>query len=277
MTTMSEPARIDTYCPIFPGFYGTMFEGLEYAEADELANVFSCNGVALSSHSLCDIANDSRCVDWDYSRYHRDYTERIVSAVSDNLSDLGVKLEFQTLASPREYNFRNDVGNVAAVIEKPDDFKMDLLAFLLDHDDEFEAYIRKRFTSGPGFISFHDNDHGAWLEELRNWNPETDGYDSTRFGTLLEFYLQEEKEFDTWALYYAVEAPDLFAYCSGPLIDAANNPRKEWIEACRQFDRYAEEKHATNFKAVLEQQKGHEEALVEMIRDWCNKRKARNK
>jgi len=273
----SEPVRIDTYCPIFPGFYGTMFEGSEHAEADAIASVFSCAGVELSERALCDIANDSRCVDWDYSRYHRDYTERIVSAVSHELADLGVKLEFQTLASPREYNFRNDVGNVVAVIENPEAFRMGLLAFLLDHDDEFKAYIRKRFTSGPGFISFHDNDHSVWLEELRNWNPATDGYDSTRFGTLLEFYLLEEEEFDEWALFHTVEAPELLEYCSGPLLEAANDPHEDWLVACRQFDKYAEEKHATNFRAVLEQQKGHEEALVEMIRTWCNKRKAGKK
>lgn len=278
-----EPVRVETYCPIFPGFYATVFEVNEWREAEEISNILANNNVEISPRALVDLATDCRVITWDYTQYYRDYTEKIVEAVSHQLAGLGVRLEFESLTSPREYNYYNDVGNVCAIIDKPGDFKMDMMAFLLDHDGEFKSFIRRRFTSGPGFISFHSSDHGEWLDELRNWEPGTEGYDSTRFGTLLEFYLLggwrdsdghalypsvEALYHQVEALYHSVEAPDLLEYCSGPLLDAANKPREEWVAACRQMEAYAKEKEG-RYATINKQREGHEDNLVGLIRRWC--------
>lgn len=85
-------------------------------------------------------------------------------------------LEFESMSSPREYNFETDkiFAYIPAVIVRR--------LFKISRDNMhamLAATIQERFTSCSGFISFYSNDIAAWLEKpVESW-------DHNELGTLL--------------------------------------------------------------------------------------------
>ena len=263
-------AVIPTFCPVFPGFYSTVFDMGERFEANELSCVLEEAGVPVRADRLIDIAADET-IDWDYTAYHREYAASVVRVVSAALAPLGVSLRFECVASPREYNYLNDVLNVEAVIPSPEDFKQVLLGWLLDNEEEFAEYLKEHFESYDGFISFHSSKTDEWLEELRNWDPAA-GYDPARFGSLLDCYLLIEEGFDQYELYHTAYEPNLPEYLPGYVDLAIKELKRDYAKACVTMERYAAEK-AHRADSVERQRVAHEETLVQRLRELCIKHK----
>lgn len=75
-----------------------------------------------------------------------------------------VEFKFNRLDSPREYNFTNDEIIVDATFPKP----IQIWRKIVEHKAAIEKYIKERFTSRDGFISFVSNDINEWREDYNN-------------------------------------------------------------------------------------------------------------
>ncbi len=109
--------------------------------------------------------------------------------------DLG--LRFESMKSPREYNFTSDV--IYAYIDE------EVVRRLLDDLEESKLadMIRERFTSCDGFISFYPNRIDRWKEKpLEEW-------DYNEVGTILEAYVAQVEDFE-WDVYSAMTDRNIF-------------------------------------------------------------------
>lgn len=107
----------------------------------------------------------------DYRACYGKIAEAYVDAFSWYFKDaLGIdlQLKFESMSSPREYNFTTD--RLFAYI--PDDVVEDLFRRSeADGHKSLQAVLKERHTSYDGFISFYSNDLTEWLEKpLDEWD-----------------------------------------------------------------------------------------------------------
>lgn len=138
--------KIETDCPLFPGFYNTMFEPSEENE------IYSHN----QEHDT-DLSYDD--FTWDYDDYQERVASAFVSSFEREFKDImpGIDIKFQKVVSPKEYNFRNDSIN----IEVNMNFN-NFMEIVNENKENIRDYIRQNYTSRDGFISFHSNVVEDW-------------------------------------------------------------------------------------------------------------------
>jgi hypothetical protein len=159
--------KILSFLPVFNGFYGTWFE---------------CNDE--ENYIEDDFTFDDYI--WDYKKYYNEVSENCVSIIETKLNELGfgsIKIKFDNLYSPREYNFTNDSINCTYTLNKTT--LKNVYLYLKENKEAFEVYIKEHFTSYSGFSSFYSNDVNVWLKqgELDVEN------DAVILGTLFDFIL----------------------------------------------------------------------------------------
>lgn len=175
--------KFETFCPLFPGFYGTIFE-YEGEENDI--------GEYNMEHET-DLNWDD--FNWNYKDYHNRVAKAFVNRLESELNAIfPVKIEFQELISPREYNFANDSINVKVELN----LKV-LLTHIKARKEQATKYFKDKYTSYSGFISFHSPDIDNWL------NPSYIIQDSKhRIGALLDCLCSIEIDRDD--IYYWVDS-----------------------------------------------------------------------
>lgn len=151
---------INTWLPVFPGFYGTIFESdnEEQYEIDEI-------NFERSKKGLTDLKLDR--FEFDYEEYQNRIAKDCVSFIEDKLKGFVEKIEFQEVVSPKEYNFANDSINIG--IHLSNDNKKDIIGYILDHKEAFNDYIGEKYTSYDGFMSFYSNNPNDWIINFNDW------------------------------------------------------------------------------------------------------------
>ena len=155
---------IESYLPVFNGFYNTDFEPSEDHIIEEPYNFDD--------------------YDFEYDTYRIDMAKACCNAIERELKDLGISVEYQSIYSPKEYNFKTDSINVKYRLSK-NSAKL-LNKYLKDNIEAFTSYIHEHCTSRSGFISFFSNDVNDWFNEYTHNKLETS------FGTMLDFYFENE-------------------------------------------------------------------------------------
>jgi len=168
--------KVETYLPVFPGFYGTLFEPEEDQEIDSINYNRSEKGLPEITYDDCK---------WDYEE-HRNRVARACCGVIEHelkgIIDKNIDITFQDIHSPREYNFTNDSINV--------EIDLDInktKEYLKENEDEFAEFLKERFTSRSGFISFFSNQVIDWYNLIDN----QEKYE-TVIGSVLDFILENE-------------------------------------------------------------------------------------
>lgn len=139
----------ETFCPLFPGFYGTHFE---YDNEDSDIDWYN-------EENKTNLTWDN--FEWDYADYHQRVSKAFVNKLESELQYLlPVKFEFEELRSPKEYNFRNDSINIKTELNL-----RQLIDLIRDRKDKAADYFKDTYTSCDGFISFHSSDITDWLNE----------------------------------------------------------------------------------------------------------------
>lgn len=177
-TDTVKPLQVDTWLPVFSGFYGTIWE-TDSDEEMELENI----NEERKKKGLEPIEWD--VVEWDYKEYKTGVVEGITSRIDADLRAMGLVfgVRFQELRSPREYNFANDSIDVEILITRANTKK--ILAYLKEHSAEFSEYLKERYTTRSGFISSYSPDVETWLDG------ETTAH-SHKLGSVLQFILENE-------------------------------------------------------------------------------------
>lgn len=140
--------KFDTFCPLFPGFYNTVFQP---SEGDEIHSYNQENGTDLGYDDF----------NWDYDEYYRRVAKAFTSRLETELSRfIRLKIKFQNVVSPREYNFSNDSINISVSVSLTG-----LIKLIRERKDQAEGYIVETYTSCSGFTSFHSNNINDWLKK----------------------------------------------------------------------------------------------------------------
>lgn len=173
-----DALKVDTWLPVFSGFYGTIWEtdGAEEQELYEINSQRKKNG----KESI-----EWDAVKWSYEEYRETVVKGITRRIEKDLKKMGLVsgITFQELRSPREYNFANDSINIEIQITKTNTKK--IYAYLNSHIAEFSAYLKDKYTSYDGFFSSYSNNLSAWL------GGDTLGH-GHKLGSVLQFILWNE-------------------------------------------------------------------------------------
>ena len=182
----------------FSGFYYSVHD----ANCDDALRTAFSDALGATREDIFYLAQ--RKVDW--SAVH----EKYAAEYSENFADeFHIKMEFESMKSPREYNFSTDIiyctiepGEVQRIFTAVDKSILDEVA-------------RETFTNRSGFISFYNPD-------FSNWGAITE-WDHNQVGALIRAYvLQQNPDFDQWGENGLMEN----AQCNGHLENwiFASNP-----------------------------------------------------
>lgn len=185
----------------FSGFYESLWSGEIDQVAEQEAEHFADErqqeeGIAkelrLSADEFSSILFDVT----DYGAAYLDVAKRYVQEFNDIASDetgIALSLEWESMSSPREYNFTTDRLFAHIPIEAVE--ALFALSASEDHK-RLRACIVERFTSRDGFSSFYSNDLDDWLDKsVSEW-------DHNELGTLL-MCLVEREDLDM-DIFYAI-------------------------------------------------------------------------
>lgn len=206
------PPALRLTCIPFAGFYESIFSELcesqlhYMTECPEKLTGEECD-------ELASLAYDVQ----DFSALRHDVAREYAGAFSEWFKeetgfDLG--LQFESMTSPREYNFTTD--RIFCFIA-PDTVKR--LYRKETNKDIFAAVVKERFTSRDGFASFYSNDLTEWLIEGK---PES--WDHNQIETLIIAKLKQ----------HGIEADSLYGFDSplfSRLQDMQGNGRFDCLES----------------------------------------------
>lgn len=194
----NEKIETSTWLPVFPGFYGTLLDGERlYEDATEYI-MDTIEPVELSEcmvkHLYISKANDKLMED-----YRDSVSRQCVNMIEQELKKLGYLEEiiFETIVSPKEYNFMNDSINIKVIFSANNVER--IKAMLKEHADEWKEYLKSRYTSCSGFTSYHNN-----YPEADEWQVEKALQDRHNAGAILDFICAENSITDE-TLYYFCE------------------------------------------------------------------------
>ncbi len=159
--------KIETWLPVFNGFYGS---GLEDDHDLEWSLFDSPHGL---NKKLLDFVMDNVYDCIDYSAYHQAMAKEITDSVCYELMDQGLitKWKFQDLGHDDgiDIEITADINHLIGLCKK--------------HPD-FEQYIKATYTSYSGFNSYHTNDPELWLENISDRNQ------NHKIGSMLQFLIE---------------------------------------------------------------------------------------
>jgi hypothetical protein len=172
----------------FSGFYSSLHD----SELDIcLERLFDRDGMGANA-DLVDAARN--VIDWPC--VHEAYAAEYVSGLRHEYQ---IELKFESLTSPKYYNFETD--RIFAWIDRESLAK---IARAVPRAALRKA-IKARFTSRSGFISHYEPDLSDWPARLSDW-------DHNQIGTLLGVYLDQEAAgcgsdgFDAYREYEVMES-----------------------------------------------------------------------
>jgi hypothetical protein len=190
--------KIETYLPLFSGFYNTIWNDSE----DWDYEFFECVEIPenLKKYDLQDVSDEAL-----YSVNHQEREKDVVLSICETLPKfcpLIKSIELEEVISPREYNFYNDSADVII------DVDMKSLQKWIDENEDFlDRYFKKRYTSYDGFWSRYPDSYGGWDMETDQFT----NLDGHYLGSILEAWFIQNKitELD---IYYDVDIYSSFDY-----------------------------------------------------------------
>jgi len=123
----------------------------------------------------------------DWNKYHKHIAKEMCNEVESLLCEFVNEIHFDSIVSPRFYNFGNDSINCDIEI-----YVGKIEKYVSENKEAFNKYIRDRYTSRDGFISHYENDGDQFLH---GWHD-----DSHKVGAVLQFICENEGHEEPWDL-----------------------------------------------------------------------------
>lgn len=238
---------IETYLPVFTGFYNTIFEGQTESEMEYINEQRAEKG--LQEITDCDI-------EWNYKEYEYDVCKQCTDFIFGFFNSMQMieSMEMQNIVSPKEYNFRNDSINISVQLAPENCLK--IKEYINNHLKEFRAYLKDNYTSCSGFYSSYSDDADVW-------NEDTDGFSDFSanghyLGSILQFICNCENV-DDETMFYSLEANltavDIEFECSKIKCDVCGEfytPEKSLFEEYEELKRVQLENLRFNFEGCFE-------------------------
>ena len=160
---------IESFLPVFCGFYETIFSPSEENVIEEPFNFDN--------------------YDFYYDDYRNEIARACVNGISKQLAEYGIKglkIEYQSIHSPKYYNFETDTIHVKYKLTLKCIASINI--YLKENKEAFDKYIVRHYTSYDGFMSSWSNNSEVWHNEYL-----TDAKDLRHcFGAVLEFIFENE-------------------------------------------------------------------------------------
>ena len=179
--------KVQTFLPVFNGFYNTLFEDILDNATDNAIEWYNeDNKNSLNYDNF----------DFDFITLQNEICKDAVSKIEEKLNEIGINcsIKYDTLISPREYNFSNDSINIEINFKK---FSR-VIEILEQNYNSFSQYTKEHYTSRDGFISNYSSYASDWMEDLRE-DAENEAH---KVGAVLDFILQEVEEYKDENLYF---------------------------------------------------------------------------
>ena len=181
--------------PYFTGFYGYEL----FTELDDMSG-FEYNHPELYNE-LCErgLIRDFTEKIYDLIDWSKTY-ENISKQLVDNVywgifSDRVEGVDYHSLHSPKYYNYSTD--EIYMKMSITDDQLYDIEMFCFgEMKGAFEGYLKYKYTSCSGFISFIPNNLPEFKEEYREYKRTEDENFETYLGILFEFIFTQESRFE---------------------------------------------------------------------------------
>jgi hypothetical protein len=187
----------------FAGFYESWYSG----ELDHVQERFVEYEVEKNPGLNPDIPNEAlwHCADYGkaYDHIARAYVDQFNQHLIDEY-ELDLDLKFESLQSPREYNFQTD--RIFCEISEENVRKLREAV----SDPALRQAIRERFTSRSGFISSYPN-------HLEDWPP-LEQWDHNELGTLLVALLDDDEGWD-WKIWERMQDRNVFDVAFDKCVD----------------------------------------------------------
>ncbi len=193
--------KIKTYLPVFPGFYGTLFEG-------DIESFSDGENDYIKEDYFFDAEKNKDFYIGDFIK-NREYEARVGKLACDfiekELSEYTEKIEFESIDSPKEYNFSNDSIN-CTVTPKIEAIK----SFIYENKEKYEQFLIDNFKSRSGFMSFFAYDFESWKEYTKDFTDYSEK--GVYLGSILQF-ICEQLEIEDINMYdYVSENTSLFEF-----------------------------------------------------------------
>jgi len=183
---MTKETTVIVNLPFFPGFYESMLSGImDSAVESEAYNLreqeesqecypesYWPDALRLDHSDLWAHVNYSDA----YRDIAQDYCQAFDVWAQDNLATPANAFAFESMTSPREYNFTTDRLFVTVPLSV-----METLCKGIDVA-KLESTIKARHSSRDGFISFYDNDLETWQDKISDG---LENLDHNELGTIL--------------------------------------------------------------------------------------------
>lgn len=156
--------RAKTFLPLFSGFYGSIWDDVDFYGEDEY-------------YQLPESIYFEDMLDWDL--YHETIARKMCDFVEEELRPFVSEITFERIASPKYYNYENDAIYIDV------EFDVETVEnYLIANGNEFSEYLKERYTSHDGFVSFFSNSCKEWFGV---WQDHTH-----MVGAVLDFILVNE-------------------------------------------------------------------------------------
>jgi hypothetical protein len=166
---MLKHKNIESFLPVFNGFYSTVFEPSE-------------DSVIESPYTYDNY-------EFDYEGYNERVAKKCCDKLEEKLAEFGINgvtIIYQNVSSPKEYNFYND--SINAKYKLTSEAIKAINKYLVEAKEDFSQYIYDRYTDRSGFMSHYCNDSRVWLTEYLSKKDQL----SHAFGAVLEFIFENE-------------------------------------------------------------------------------------
>lgn len=171
MTDNKFMFEIDSWLPVFTGFYNTIYDLTNNHETlqDSILSLEKWDNLK-EEHAeyLTNYVYDYI----DNSKLETDVVLQFIETLQEKFkeNDLNIKIEFQDIISPKYYNYSNDSVDVRFIfdIETYNKIKELIHNNLYDDKINFKDFIRNEYTSCDGFMSNYSNNYNDWLFVLDN-------------------------------------------------------------------------------------------------------------
>jgi hypothetical protein len=203
--------KTQTWLPVFPGFYGTIFEGDETNEIDYINEQRETN-------KLNPIEFDQ--IDFDYESREIEISKECCNFIESELSEFVRSVKYENTTYPKEYNFTNNSINCEI------DIKVNEVKRFVKANFKFwQQYLKDNYTSYDGFWSHHSNN--AFDNE---WNLSKALKDSHNAGAILQFICMVN-EITSYDMYDCCEHTHIYDIKN---YDQVIN--EEFCLECKEFD-----------------------------------------
>lgn len=174
----------ETWLPMFPGFYETYLDPRNIRLTEYIYNKIKIRNniyfLDLESDELEEFLWNKA---FQYKDYEYNIAEQYVDVVGRALLELNLieDIEFQSISSPKYYNFSNDSINISVNIS-PERIRKKVE----EHYSEIKERLAELYSSHPGFIPYYSY-------RIEDWEKETNGFmdfDEHELGQILNLLLE---------------------------------------------------------------------------------------